>query len=70
MGNSKVKKFLTDYFLILILAVLVLSVVHSTTDEELDDDKHYCEMVKIFKDSDGENGWPDYKNTYANLCDT
>lgn len=25
---------------------------------------HYCEMVKLFKDSGGENGWPDYKDTY------
>lgn len=64
------QKFLTDYFLILILAIVVLTVVHSTTDEEISNDKYYCEMVKIYKDSYGENGWPDYKNTYAELCES
>ncbi len=29
-------------------------------DMESEED-FYCEMVQIFKDSNGENGWPNYK---------
>lgn len=30
--------------------------------------KQYCEMVKLHKESDGENGWPDYKKQYDKIC--
>lgn len=26
--------------------------------------KEYCEMVDLYIRSEGENGWPDYKNSY------
>jgi len=68
MGNSKVTKFITRYFSILILTVLVLSISRSSFDDEIDNNEHYCEMVKIFKDSDGENGWPDYNDNYGVIC--
>lgn len=29
-------------------------------------DAHYCEMVKLYKNSGGENGWPDYEGIYQN----
>ena len=25
------------------------------------EDEFYCEMVQLFKDSNGENGWPNFK---------
>lgn len=28
----------------------------------------YCEMVKIYIDSDGHNGWPDYNKNYEEVC--
>jgi len=28
----------------------------------------YCDMVELHKSSGGENGWPDYKNTYTESC--
>ena len=30
--------------------------------------KEYCEMVDLYIRSEGENGWPDYKNTYEEGC--
>lgn len=30
--------------------------------------QNYCDMVDIYKDSEGENGWPDYKNIYDKDC--
>lgn len=51
-------------FVILILAVGVVLTQPDDQDLEL---KHYCEMVQIYRDSNGEFGWPDYNNT-AHLC--
>lgn len=28
----------------------------------------YCEMVETFKNTGGEYGWPDYKDTYRRDC--
>ena len=37
-------------------------------DQEVNLHANYCEMVKIGIDSDGENGWPDYKGNYSEIC--
>jgi len=29
----------------------------------------YCEMVTIWHESDGEHGWPDYRNNYDQECE-
>ncbi len=29
----------------------------------------YCAQVKLWKYTDGENGWPDYKKTYDKQCE-
>ena len=28
----------------------------------------YCEMAETFKNTGGEYGWPDYKDTYGRDC--
>lgn len=30
--------------------------------------QQYCDMVKLYKDSNSENGWPDYNNNYEKEC--
>lgn len=40
----------------------------SEYDLQIDEQNHYCEMVKLFKDSKGKTGWPDFKNTYSEWC--
>lgn len=56
--------------IVMILMVLIFLGVSSTFDKE--DEKlelrNYCEMVDLFKSSDGENGWPDYKQIYDTEC--
>lgn len=32
-------------------------------------EKHYCEMVTAYKESNGQYGWPDFKNIYLSACD-
>lgn len=28
----------------------------------------YCEMVAIYKETNGENGWPDFRDIYEDQC--
>jgi len=30
---------------------------------------NYCEMVDMHRSSGGENGWPDYRGNYAEVCE-
>ena len=44
------------------LAFLVFAwVSNSSFEDELAEQKHYCEMVSIYESSDGQNGWPNFK---------
>lgn len=45
-------------------------VIVSTMDyqDEVKQQSYYCEMVELYKSSDGENGWPDYKDIYQTEC--
>lgn len=29
---------------------------------------NYCHMVALYKRTQGENGWPDYRGDYAEVC--
>ena len=37
-------------------------------EPSISETNQYCEMVKIYIDSDGQNGWPDYNKNYAEVC--
>lgn len=43
----------------LFLAALIgaMSLAHG---DSVGSDKHYCQMVQLYKDSGGDKGWPDY----------
>ena len=40
----------------------------SDSEESLEAESNYCEMVTLHIDSKGELGWPDYKGIYSNAC--
>ena len=42
----------------------ILLVSANDSELERDADQNYCEMVDLHKQSNGDLGWPDYKNTY------
>lgn len=50
-----------------LLAASILAITAPLADDQDLELKHYCEMVQIYRESDGEYGWPDYDNR-ANLC--
>ena len=46
----------------IILFVIGMGILgNADMEEEISNDEFYCEMVQIFIDSKGENGWPNYK---------
>ena len=56
--------------LLITLFLLGSILLVSANDSELerDADQNYCEMVDLHKQSNGDLGWPDYKNTYEKGC--
>ena len=53
---------------IFILALVIIFVLQSKTSQRLDDvEALHCEMVKLWTESNGDKGWPDYNNT-ASRC--
>ena len=51
---------LKRYHVILGLIGLVIAIGQSDMEEEQRQADQYCEMVKMWKDSNGEKGWPAY----------
>jgi len=55
-----------------LLTVFVICVWAIASDgdyeAELRNQQHYCEMVNLHIESDGENGWPDYRGYYWEVC--
>jgi len=54
--------------LIVILFLLAIGLAMIEDPRERKELDHYCEMVTIFKESNGEYGWPDFKRNYEEIC--
>ena len=53
----------------LALGLGAMSMVGSMDFEDaLHQNDRYCQMVQLFKDSDGATGWPDYNENYEEVC--
>ncbi len=39
------------------------------TEEPTAEQQNYCEMVGIWNDTQGEYGWPDYKDNFDEVCE-
>ena len=50
-----------------IVAIIALMGLAGEGDyqEELNEQAHYCKMIKLYKLSNGKSGWPDYENRKA-----
>jgi hypothetical protein len=53
----------------LIILVLALGAVgRMDLEDAIRSQSHYCEMVKLYKESGGVSGWPDYDLRYDQDC--
>jgi hypothetical protein len=65
-GKRDMKEHLNDTNCMaagIIAVILILFGFAGSADMEdrINDELFYCEMVQIFEDSKGENGWPNFK---------
>lgn len=54
------------------IIIIVLTAFLAGCDDyqvHADNHKEYCSMVKLFKESNGNLGWPDYKGSYTQNCE-
>lgn len=52
-----------------VIALLALGVLNHRQGDELQNEQaHYCNKVRIFQDTNGERGWPDYNNNAKEVC--
>jgi hypothetical protein len=51
-----------------LLGLITLAACVDAQDDQDLDLKHHCEMVGIYRETNGELGWPDYNKT-AHLCE-
>ena len=57
---------------ILVLAAIAVACIlfaETPATKELNPSQEYCEMWKVWHDSNGEYGWPDKNGVYFKECD-
>ena len=61
-----------DITCILVVILFMLAACVVGTMEFEDEERQqalYCDMVKIYQESDGMYGWPDYNNNAKEVCE-
>ena len=58
---------LQDWFVVFVFFIIVKSILFSAEPPD-EQSEIYCEMVELFKQTGGEFGWPDYKETFDRGC--
>ena len=53
---------------IMVIFSLIVFMMFFGVEDRPVTDNNYCEMVLIHIESEGENGWPDYKGNYSEIC--
>jgi len=56
------------FWVMVLLAVALNYVGKMDFEDAIQQQSHYCKMVKQGMDTDGKAGWPDYLNTYKSEC--
>ncbi|QQM14088.1 hypothetical protein pVco14_038 [Vibrio phage pVco-14] len=58
----------TAVLILVCTSLILMAVGQMEKQDEAMALEHYCQMVEIFQQTDGENGWPDYDNIYESQC--
>lgn len=55
---------------LMLMTILALLVIDSALELKTQDkqQEYYCEMVELFETSEGDNGHPDYRQQYNEVC--
>lgn len=58
-----------DAAVLILAGILTVVAIHSAfagRDDLADQRREYCEMVELYRTSQGEFGWPDFRNNARN----
>jgi hypothetical protein len=62
----------TQNFLLAVSAALIITILIAIApdakEERIAQQALYCEMVELSIETDGEFGWPDFRNRYTKDC--
>ncbi|USL90023.1 hypothetical protein [Vibrio phage vB_VpaS_CHI] len=58
----------TALLIVICISLIMLAVGQMETQDEAMALENYCQMVELYKQSDGEHGWPDYDGIYESDC--
>lgn len=53
---------------IIVGALMTIDHARNAPDDLDHEQATYCEMVKTFKESNGQYGWPDYRGNARRVC--
>tara|TARA_R110000868_G_scaffold132430_1_gene343500 strand:- start:65 stop:268 length:204 start_codon:yes stop_codon:yes gene_type:complete len=56
-------------FVVSLFVLVACAVSAIDYDDENRQQQLYCDMYKIFLESNGEYGWPDYNSNAAEICE-
>jgi len=54
--------------LVIAMFTLVLLIIPEKREERISQQELYCEMVALSIETNGEFGWPDFRNAYRKVC--
>ncbi len=54
--------------LVIAMFTLILLIIPQEKQEREEQDALYCEMVALSLETEGELGWPDFRNKYRRIC--
>lgn len=69
---SKIMINASDVVCMCVVALFLLAACVAGTMEYGDEERQqvlYCDMVKIYQESDGMYGWPDYNLNATEICE-
>ncbi|ANO57498.1 hypothetical protein [Vibrio phage vB_VhaS-tm] len=58
----------TAVLILVCTSLILMAVGNMQTQDEALELENYCQMVEMYKQSDGEHGWPDYDEIYESQC--
>jgi hypothetical protein len=67
MDDGRFMKLFGFVMIGVLIVACILAVTSNMPDERDLSHKHYCEMVDIYRSTNGDFGWPDYNNS-AHTC--
>lgn len=57
-----------DIKTISLIAIIIALLVSGQINKNETENDQYCDRVSDYIESNGEYGWPDYKNNYEKYC--